>query len=104
VDPVPDPLLLRKSGSAGIEPGTSGSVDRKSDHWTTEAVSGRYREIKILDLTGAQTTTPLGRSARSQPLRRREDSLIPAWNRTQITSLHSYFPNHISTAGQCLGI
>jgi hypothetical protein len=29
VDPVPDPLLLRKSGSAGrIELGTSGSVSR----------------------------------------------------------------------------
>jgi hypothetical protein len=32
VDPVPDPLLLRKRGSAGIGPGTSGSVDRKLDH------------------------------------------------------------------------
>jgi hypothetical protein len=32
VDPVPDPLLLRKSGSAGNEPGTSGSVTRNSDH------------------------------------------------------------------------
>jgi len=32
VDPVPDPLLLRKSGSAGIEPGTSVSVARNSDH------------------------------------------------------------------------
>jgi hypothetical protein len=31
VDRVPDPLLLRKSGSAGIRPRTSGSV-------TTEAV------------------------------------------------------------------
>jgi hypothetical protein len=31
VDPVPDPLLLRKSGSAGIEPGTSRSVARTSD-------------------------------------------------------------------------
>jgi hypothetical protein len=30
VDPVPDPLLLRKSGSAGVEPGTSGSVARNS--------------------------------------------------------------------------
>jgi hypothetical protein len=39
VDPVLDPLLLRKSGSAGIEPGTSGSVAMSSDHYTTEAVS-----------------------------------------------------------------
>jgi hypothetical protein len=32
VDTVPDPLLLRKSGRAGIEPGTSGLAARKSDH------------------------------------------------------------------------
>jgi hypothetical protein len=32
VDPVPDPPLLRKSGSAEMEPGTSGSVSRNSDH------------------------------------------------------------------------
>jgi hypothetical protein len=38
VDPVPDPLLLRKSGSAGNRTGTSGSVARNSDYYTTEAV------------------------------------------------------------------
>jgi hypothetical protein len=43
VDPVPDPLLLRKSGSAG----TSGSVARNSDHSTTEAVSVRGIGTKI---------------------------------------------------------
>jgi hypothetical protein len=37
VDSVPDPLLLRKSGSAGNRSRTSGPVDRNSDHWTTEA-------------------------------------------------------------------
>jgi hypothetical protein len=35
VDTVPDLLLLRKSG---IEPGTSESVARNSDHYTTAAV------------------------------------------------------------------
>jgi hypothetical protein len=39
VDHVPDPLLLRKSGSAGIPSRTSGSVARNSDHYSTEAVS-----------------------------------------------------------------
>jgi hypothetical protein len=34
VDPVPDPLLLRKSGSAGNRTRDL----RNSDHWTTEAV------------------------------------------------------------------
>jgi hypothetical protein len=39
VDPVPDPLLLRKSGSAGnTRTRTSASVTRNSDHSTTEAV------------------------------------------------------------------
>jgi hypothetical protein len=32
VDPVPDPLLLRKSGSAGNRTRTSGSVGRNYDH------------------------------------------------------------------------
>jgi hypothetical protein len=32
VDPVPDPLLLRKSGGAGNRNRTSGSVARDSDH------------------------------------------------------------------------
>jgi hypothetical protein len=38
VDPVPDPLLLRKSGKAGIETGAFGSVARNSDHYTTKEV------------------------------------------------------------------
>jgi hypothetical protein len=36
VDHVPDPLLLRKSGSAGNRTRTSGSVTNNSDHWTTD--------------------------------------------------------------------
>jgi hypothetical protein len=32
VDPVPDPLLLRQSGSAGNRTRTSGSVTRNSEH------------------------------------------------------------------------
>jgi hypothetical protein len=35
VDPVPDPLLLRKFGSAG----NLTQVLRNSDHYTTEAVN-----------------------------------------------------------------
>jgi hypothetical protein len=38
VDPVPDPLLLRKSGSTENRTRTSGSVARNSVHWTTKAV------------------------------------------------------------------
>jgi hypothetical protein len=37
VGSVPDPLLLRKSGSAGNRTRTSGSVARNTDHYTTEA-------------------------------------------------------------------
>jgi hypothetical protein len=36
VGPVPDLLLLRKSGSAGNRTRTSGSVARNSDHYTTD--------------------------------------------------------------------
>jgi hypothetical protein len=39
VDPVPDPLLLRTSGSAGYRTLTSGSVVRNSDHYTTGMVT-----------------------------------------------------------------
>jgi hypothetical protein len=35
---VPDPLLLRKCGSALNRAQTSGSVAKNSDHWTTEVV------------------------------------------------------------------
>jgi hypothetical protein len=38
VDPVPDPLLLRKSGISGNRTRTSGSVARNFVHKTTEAV------------------------------------------------------------------
>jgi hypothetical protein len=38
MDPVPDPLLLRKSGSAGNRTGTSGLAVRNSDQWTTEYI------------------------------------------------------------------
>jgi hypothetical protein len=50
VDPVPDPLLLLKSGSVGNRSRTSGSVDRNSDHYKTEAVhldSWMIRYLKI---------------------------------------------------------
>jgi hypothetical protein len=38
VDPVPDPLLLRKSDNAGNRTRTPGCVVRNSDHSTTEVV------------------------------------------------------------------
>jgi hypothetical protein len=43
VDPVPDPLLLRKSGSAGNRTRTSGLAAR-NDHKTTEAVNINYEK------------------------------------------------------------
>jgi hypothetical protein len=38
VDSVPDPLLLRKSGSVANRTRAFGYVARNSDHYTTEAV------------------------------------------------------------------
>jgi hypothetical protein len=43
VDPVPDPLLLRKSDSAGNRTRTSGSVEMNSDRWTTESMDRKTR-------------------------------------------------------------
>jgi hypothetical protein len=43
VDSVPDPLLIRKSASAGNRTRASGSVARNSVHYTTEVV---YKLIK----------------------------------------------------------
>jgi hypothetical protein len=38
VDPVPDPLLLRRCGSAGNRTRVSGSVAKNSDHYIIEAI------------------------------------------------------------------
>jgi hypothetical protein len=46
VDPVPDPLFLRNLVAPGIEPGTSGSVAKNSDHYTTEAVEN-FLKIRL---------------------------------------------------------
>jgi hypothetical protein len=47
VGPVPDPLLLRKSGSARNRTRTYGSVTTNSDHYTTDAVVGlRIKAVK----------------------------------------------------------
>jgi hypothetical protein len=54
VDPVTDPLLLRKSGSAGNQIRTSGSVARNSDNETTEAVLQLdIKELKRYKAPGA---------------------------------------------------
>jgi hypothetical protein len=61
VDSDPDPLLLRKSGSAGNRTHTSGSVARNSDHQTTDAVTYSSKNDKFNLLTakswGARITT-----------------------------------------------
>jgi hypothetical protein len=50
VDPIPDPLLLRISGSTSNRTWTSESVARNSEHQTTEAVKVYTGKLKnILD-------------------------------------------------------
>jgi hypothetical protein len=46
VGPVPDSLLLRKSGSVGNRTRTSDSVARNSDHYNTEEVPRHITDIK----------------------------------------------------------
>jgi hypothetical protein len=59
MDPVPDPLPLRNLVWPGIEPGTSGSVARNSDHQTTEAA------YSTMALGSTQLLTEMG--ARNLP-------------------------------------
>jgi hypothetical protein len=55
LDPVPDPLLLRKSGGAGDRTRTSGSVARNSEHWTTEEVIHHFTQTTFQILTEVTT-------------------------------------------------
>jgi hypothetical protein len=48
MDPVPGPLVLRKSGSTGNRTRISATVARNSDHWTTEAVEGIATVFQML--------------------------------------------------------
>jgi hypothetical protein len=52
VDPVPDPLLLRKSDSSGNRTWTSGYVIRNSDHWTTEVATYYVQKKPVVSLVG----------------------------------------------------
>jgi hypothetical protein len=70
VDPVPDPLLLRKSGSAGNRTRTSGSIARNFDHKTTEAVYFLLHNIYKFSLHFTGNTIHLRSVARnSRPQR-----------------------------------
>jgi hypothetical protein len=62
VDPVPDPLLLRKSDDAGNRTRASGYVARNSDVSTIEELlerksSGSGRENREYDLRGSAVLT-----------------------------------------------
>jgi hypothetical protein len=59
VDPDPDPLLLRKSGSPGNRSRTSGYVARNPDHWIKEVVYPAY--VPIIERERFLTAVP-GRS------------------------------------------
>jgi hypothetical protein len=50
MDPVPETLLLRKSGSAGNRTRASGSVARNFDHYTTEVVTHGTRKLLYIFL------------------------------------------------------
>jgi hypothetical protein len=65
VDSVPDPLLLRKSGSAGSRTHTTGSVARNTDHYTTEAVYFLLHNIYKFSSYLTGVTTNLHSAARN---------------------------------------
>jgi hypothetical protein len=53
VDPVPDPLLLRKSGSTGNRTRTSGSVERNTGHRDGPPIGymNYKKEVTVIFLT-----------------------------------------------------
>jgi hypothetical protein len=65
VDPVPHPLLLRISGSAGNRTRTSGSVAMNCDHSTTEAVYFLLHNIYKFSLYLTGNTILVGSVARN---------------------------------------
>jgi hypothetical protein len=83
VDPVPDPLLLKKSGSACNRTRTSECVVKNSDQWITEAVNEYQKQKKIMFL-----------GSRARPVRR-DDKLTAIcepivqkmWDPQQLTTL-----------------
>jgi hypothetical protein len=60
VDPIPDPPLLRKSGSAGNRTRTPGFVAWNSHHYTTEAV---MKDIGHENIWPRAVSTPCQRQA-----------------------------------------
>jgi hypothetical protein len=54
VNPIPDTLLLGKSGGAGNRIRTSGSVARNFDNWTTEALTIGRNSFIISDFAESQ--------------------------------------------------
>jgi hypothetical protein len=70
VDRVPDPLLFRKSGSAGNRTRTSGSVAKNSDYLTTEAVLSLFMLMQNAELLlFAQHTVRYRKVACSIPIK-----------------------------------
>jgi hypothetical protein len=69
VDPVPDPLLLKKYDSARNQTRISGSVARNSDHQTTEGVLKKiHKYVGLEDLTALVLGYNAVLSAESQPM------------------------------------
>jgi hypothetical protein len=79
VDPVPDPLLLRKPGKAGNRIRTSGFVSRNSDHWTTEAVYFLLHNIfKLISFLTGNTIHLRSKARNSDSQTTGSDNII--WN------------------------
>jgi hypothetical protein len=65
VDPIPDPLLLRKSASAGNRTQTTGSVAKNSDHYTSEMVASTPKKKSEVKVKEINTTAYCDKSALS---------------------------------------
>jgi hypothetical protein len=79
VDPVPDSLLLRKSGSVGNRTRTSGSIARNSNHQTTEAVNFLLHNIYKFSSYLTGNTIYLRSAARNSDHQTTERSAVILW-------------------------
>jgi hypothetical protein len=77
VDPIPDPLLLKKSGSARNQTWTSGFVARNSDHKTTEAVTTSRMNLKNGRRAGYSAYAQKGTTSMVTLVSRPEVSFLP---------------------------
>jgi hypothetical protein len=95
VDPVPNPLLLRKSASTGYRTRIFGSVARNTDHWTTEMICLICLSFNNSSLDGWSAVSmnePQRISSGLQSEGRLQDLRLPCWSCRKLTFWRNVSP------------